>query len=144
MNPEDFVALARILATGSGEAHWRSAVSRANYGCFHVALDFLSSLGVVLPRSAAVHDKVAYCLQNSGDADLTEAGRKLCSLREDRNLADYRLDRPAATKSVAFKLREAEEIIAIIKHIRKDAPSVRQPIREYARSVLRLTVQGAD
>src|SRR5215213_4309841 len=115
MKPEDFVDVARELAVGPNEAHWRSALSRAYYGAFHVALRMLASFGVYFSKSAAAHEKVAFCLQNAGSAELNEAGRLLASLREMRNTADYRLDSALINpKLVATQLNRVDQVIAAI------------------------------
>jgi hypothetical protein len=121
-------------------------VSRAYYGAFHVALRLLASLGVSLSRSAAAHDKAAICLQHGEDEGLSEAGLNLISLREMRNLADYRLDDKRFTNSkfVALQIGEAEGVIATISRAEQNPTAIRGPIRDYARSVLRLAVRGAD
>lgn len=146
MNSENFIAVAKLLATHAAEAHWRSAVSRAYYGAFHVALRLLHSLGVSLPKAASAHEKVAYCLQNADDVVLKEAGRKLASLREMRNAADYRLEdrRVASAAFAATQVGEAEEIVSAIRLAEEDSTLIRSPIREYARSVLKLSVVGED
>jgi uncharacterized protein (UPF0332 family) len=145
MNPEDFIAVAKVLAADATEAHRRSAVSRAYYGAFHVVLYFLHSLGVLFPKAASAHEKVAYCLQNADNAVL-KAGRKLASLREMRNTADYRLEdrRVASAAFVATQLGEAEEIVAAIALAEQNPAAIRAPIRDYARSVLKLSVVGPD
>ena len=45
MKPRDFLDVADELS--DGEAHWRSAVSRAYYAAFHVARRLLIELGFV-------------------------------------------------------------------------------------------------
>lgn len=57
MNPDDFVSLAGKLAANANadEATYRTAVSRAYYGAFHLAAAFLAELGFVAPRTANVH-----------------------------------------------------------------------------------------
>lgn len=146
MNPENFIAVARLLAANATEAHWRSAVSRAYYGAFHVALRLLHSLGVSFPKAASAHEKAAYCLQHADDIGLKEAGRKLASLREMRNAADYRLEdrRVASAAFTAMQVGEAEEIVSAIRRAEQNSTPVRAPIREYARAVLKLSVVGED
>jgi uncharacterized protein (UPF0332 family) len=146
MNPEDFIAVARVLATGPNQAHWRSAVSRAYYGAFHVAMRFLASLGITFSKTASAHEKVAFCLRAANDGALTEAARKLATLREIRNTADYRLDDRsiASTKLAIVQVGRAEEITAAIAPLEQNPHGVRKAIRNYARSVLKLNVLGQD
>lgn len=146
MNPEEFIAVARVLATGPNQAHWRSAVSRAYYGAFHVAIRLLGALGVSFSKSASAHEKVAFCLRTANDAVLTEAARKLSTLREIRNTADYRLDDRSidSTRFAIVQVRRAEEILAAIASLEQNPHGVRKTIRDYARSVLKLNVVGED
>jgi uncharacterized protein (UPF0332 family) len=85
-----FLALAgRALAARSpDEATCRSAISRAYYGVFHLASEFLSELGF---RVGARHDAVWKHLEVSGDATAALAGQKLNSLYQERRRADYDL-----------------------------------------------------
>jgi hypothetical protein len=62
MGGTDFLHLAVRLSGGATEAQWRSAVSRAYYGAFHLARDFVESCGVTLPKTAEAHDKLQWCL----------------------------------------------------------------------------------
>jgi hypothetical protein len=147
MNPQEFVALAQELSAGATEAHARSAVSRAYYGMFHYTCQFIESLGVSLPRGASAHEKASVCLQHSNDALLTSAGRELNSLRSIRNAADYRLDDARfadhAFASKQLSLAEAA-IAAILQSAQQHSPAVRSAIRDYARNIQGLIVQGND
>jgi hypothetical protein len=51
----DFLAIARQLASGSTEAEWRSAISRAYYATFHVARELLEDLSFAVPRADRAH-----------------------------------------------------------------------------------------
>jgi uncharacterized protein (UPF0332 family) len=146
MNPQDFILLAHELSLGSREAHFRSCVSRAYYGAFHVACALVQSVGVVLPKGASAHEKLSQCLQNAGDPELLATGKKLNSLRDFRNAADYRLDDPRFRNSefASIQVANAQTIVASIDQVRRDSPAVRIPIRNYARSVLKLNVLGQD
>jgi hypothetical protein len=51
-------------------------VSRAYYGAFHLARDFVESCGVMLPKTAEAHDKLQWCLaQVRSQSDFAEMGR---------------------------------------------------------------------
>jgi uncharacterized protein (UPF0332 family) len=89
---EEFLKLAEAYATGTSEADWRSAVSRAYYAAFHVARDFMTSLGFVTPRAEAAHAFLWRRLGNCGLAPLALAGSRLNQLRGERNRADYDLN----------------------------------------------------
>jgi hypothetical protein len=73
MGGTDFLHLAVRLSGGATEAQWRSAVSRAYYGAFHLARDFVESCGVTLPKTAEAHDKLQWCLaQVRSQSDFAE------------------------------------------------------------------------
>lgn len=86
MDPRDFISLALRLSASNNEADLRSAVSRAYYGAFHVARQFLLDVGLRWPRkeayAAEIHMKVRYCLIESGNADAVLASDQLWSLRD--------------------------------------------------------------
>jgi len=146
MNPDDFLALAAKLFAAGGEAELRTAVSRAYYGAFHQAHLLVSACGVVLSRDASAHKHVAYCLQHSDDADLIAAGRKLDSLRAERNAADYRLDdRGFRDRNfVQLCLARAEQISHAISKSRRQLNPIRAAIRQHAKQILKLPVRGKD
>ena len=92
MNGDDFIQFAGKLATSADPASLRSAVSRAYYGAFHLAGEFLVDIGRPVPRNANAHVLVARMLQSSGQPDAVRAGSLLGDLHSDRIKADYRLD----------------------------------------------------
>ena len=51
MTGDDFIILAGRLATSADEASLRSAVSRAYYGAFHLALRFLEDIERPVPKT---------------------------------------------------------------------------------------------
>jgi uncharacterized protein (UPF0332 family) len=145
MSPLDFLTLAKRLASGPGEAEWRSAISRAYYAAFHSATAYVESCGVKLPHSAAAHDKVSHCMQNCESEDLALAGIKLNSLRKMRNVADYQLagKQFSSAKAAAPFLTVADEITSAVAKVAA-TPDVRLRIRTYARDVAALPVIGGD
>ena len=102
--------LAAELISGPTEAHYRSAVSRAYYGAFHIVRRLLEDVGVHLPKGEQVHAKAIYCLQDCGEQSAAEAAAYLEILRTERNRADYDLDR------IAYKQREAEAQVRKAQH----------------------------
>lgn len=144
MKPLDFYELATRLASGGQPAELRSATSRAYYAAFHVVHDFLRSIGISLIMAPESHAKVCYILENSGDAELSEAGRVLSSLRRERNLADYDLTKRQAesAKVVGNNIRYAKDIIDCIDGNSSDGkkPAAYTAIREYAKRVLGINV----
>jgi len=92
MTGDDFIHLAGKLATSGEEASLRTAVSRAYYGAFHLALQFLADIGRPVPRNTNAHVQVARKLQTAGQPDAYRAGSLLGDLHTERIKADYRLD----------------------------------------------------
>jgi uncharacterized protein (UPF0332 family) len=144
MRGEDFLDLATNLAKAGSEAAHRSAVSRAYYGAFHVAKELLAHAGIVLPDTAAAHQKTQYCFKQCGERDGLEAGDHLEILRDQRNLADYNLrDLRFRHKRNADKaLVLAREILAVTISLRSEPAwsRFRASVRTYASQVLRLTI----
>jgi uncharacterized protein (UPF0332 family) len=55
MNPGQFLTQAQRLVVMTGEEDWRSAVSRTYYAVFHVACEFMDSLGFSVPQADRAH-----------------------------------------------------------------------------------------
>lgn len=149
MEPAEFISVALRLATSHREADRRTAISRAYYGAFHVALRFVQNCGVYFaPKEtygAEIHRKVRYCLRESGNASAVDAGGSLLTLRNQRNAADYDLD-SAIFGNSANVLRTvllAPEIVDALQRCRLEPAfsETRAKIRAYARDVLRATVR---
>jgi hypothetical protein len=92
MDPREFQRLALQLATSSGAAERRSAVSRGYYAAFNVASEHLRALKFTLGKGAAAHGEIRLCLVNSGTRELMDAGVTLQELHTRRIRADYQLD----------------------------------------------------
>lgn len=148
MGGTDFLHLAVRLSGGATEAEWRSAVSRACYGVFHLALDFVEGCGVALPNTADAHEKLQWCLAHAGNSQLPPVVERLNSLRAARNLADYDLTSSQFSKrgSVAVAITRAQQIVDALARVRSqsDFAETRFAIREYASGTLRLPVAGTD
>jgi uncharacterized protein (UPF0332 family) len=106
MNPDDFISLAGKLAANANadEATYRTAVSRAYYGAFHLAATFLAELGFAAPRMANVHVFVQHHLNGSGQPSACTAASLLSDLHSARNRADYQLGRGSAGTQAIAKL----------------------------------------
>jgi uncharacterized protein (UPF0332 family) len=144
MNGELFLTVAAELVTGTTEAHYRSAVSRAYYGAFHAARRLLADIGVFLPKGELVHTKVTYCLQDCGEPTAAECGVSLESLRTERNRADYDVDRTPYDREVAAAhVKKARQIVLALQVCRSgaNATEVRAKVRSQAR-LLGLTVSS--
>jgi len=94
MDGSDFIALAGRLAAApqANEATYRTAVSRAYYGAFHLARSFLTELGFQPVGNANVHAFVQRYLNGSGYTEACLAALQLTHLQSGRNRADYDLD----------------------------------------------------
>ena len=148
MSGADFLHLAVRLSGGATEAEWRSAVSRAYYGVFHLALDFVGTCGVTLPKTADAHEKLQWCLTHAGNSQLPPVVERLNSLRAARNVADYDLTSSQFSKrgSVAVAITRAQQIVEALTLVRlqSDFAETRLAIRQYASGTLRLPVTGTD
>jgi uncharacterized protein (UPF0332 family) len=146
MNAQEFISVATQLIAGEGEGRFRSAVSRAYYGAFHTAREFLGVCGSLIPINSMAHRSVAWCLSNSADPDLEDAGTYLESLRDARNDADYDLSGGQfATKTNAMaELRRAVKVTDILGNYSSEEArtGVRPQLRAYALT-LGLPVQGS-
>ena len=76
----------------------RSAISRAYYAAFLVALEFLDGIKVQVSQNPQSHVTVQHALNNSGDAALAALGTKLGTLHSERRAADYDPGKPACEK----------------------------------------------
>src|SRR5262245_50061128 len=91
MNGREFLDVARDLATGPAEAHWRSACGRAYYSLFLEGREALVRWGIPLPLHQPLHGVVRLRFTLPPHSDLKHNGYKLDSLAATRALADYRL-----------------------------------------------------
>jgi uncharacterized protein (UPF0332 family) len=92
MLPQAFIDLAeRLIANEKNPEGFRSAISRAYYGAFLQAEDFLRRMNVFLVTDKK-HQELLQILADTGDADVDEASAMLGDLRDERNRADYKLD----------------------------------------------------
>ncbi|HVC93769.1 MAG TPA: HEPN domain-containing protein [Pirellulales bacterium] len=97
---DDYILLAGKLAASptAGEASYRSAVSRAYYGAFHLAADFLVELGFKVPKGPSAHGWIPQVLHGSGQQDAKDAGHFLEDLHSERIVADYHWQNQATGK----------------------------------------------
>jgi uncharacterized protein (UPF0332 family) len=91
VNPRLFLSQAQRLAAAAAEEDWRTAASRAYYAAFHIASNFLTSLGFVVPNAERAHAYLWLRLQNCGAPTVQRAGIVLNDLRRQRTRADYDL-----------------------------------------------------
>lgn len=90
MKATDFIALAGTLSVQPETARLRTSISRAYYGAFHLATEFLAGLGFNVGKDHDLHKP----LLASKHPLAMDAGRSLSDLYEFRRRADYRLADP--------------------------------------------------
>ena len=150
MDPADFISLAIRLSNSHREADLRTAVSRAYYGTFHLARKLLEDCGVYLSGKerykTEAHQKVRFCLGESDNEEAVLVSKKLGSLRDRRNEADYDLDATTFRhpSNVTVEVQIARQIVDGILRCRAEPAfsELREKVRTYARDVLRLPVEG--
>ena len=144
MTGEAFLSLAIRLSGGVSEAEYRTSVSRAYFGAFHVAREFCLSLGIQLPATDGAHTKLRHCLANCDDASAKMAANLLKSLRDLRNDADYEIDSAdfEHASSAVVGTRLARRVCDLFAECGVPARRVAMTpkIRDYASRVLRFPV----
>ncbi len=90
MEAREFHKLASALLADPKPAQIRTAISRAYYAIFNLAVQFLTGLGFGLPRNNK-HVAVQHRLQNCGDSEIARVGSQLTDLASKRVQADYDL-----------------------------------------------------
>jgi uncharacterized protein (UPF0332 family) len=138
MNGRDFLMLATRRATGTTEADWRTAVSRAYYAAFHVARRLFAALNFTVPRADRARQYLVFRLSNSGEAVVEQAGRHLETLLRLRNRADYDEVPPLTQPQATAAAQLAEGIIQVLDATRQDpvCTRMRDAMIVYERDVL--------
>jgi uncharacterized protein (UPF0332 family) len=136
---EDFLALAEVWVTGTTEAEWRSAVSRAYYAAFHRARRLLRDLGFLVPRADQAHAYLWLRLSNCGDSQVEMAGSDLNTLRRDRNRADYDVEQTLDQHDARVQVQAARIIIQTLDGASTDPlrSQITDAMKIYERDVLR-------
>ncbi len=93
MNPRDYLQCAAELLKKGTTADCRTSVSRAYYGAFHVAREYLLQGGLRIAKSDSAHIMVARFLSWSDDLEMMDVSTQIGDLRSARNEADYDMDR---------------------------------------------------
>jgi hypothetical protein len=120
MDPGRFLSLAQLLKGGTCEPeNCRTSISRAYYAAFNTGVSAFDAVGILLPKNANAHGQMVACLDNSKDNDFIKVARRLKSLREQRNVADYDLSAldPENQKTADFNYREAAQLIIELKKL---------------------------
>jgi uncharacterized protein (UPF0332 family) len=126
MDGRDLIAVAGHLtqnsALGNAEARYRSAVSRAYYGAFHLVAQLLREHGREVKRSHIGHEDAYRTLLGTNVPDAATAARHLTTLRTDRIKADYQLSAGGFDSQVAAMARVelAETIRSLLDKCRQN------------------------
>lgn len=98
MRPEDFLSLARELASRDDEASLRTAISRVYYALFHNARLILRSRHIRVPKGVSAHYEVPARLRelayDENNFFYEALASELDTLRTLRVKADYHIERP--------------------------------------------------
>jgi len=119
MNGRLFLGTARYLRdSGSSEANYRSAISRAYYACFLVirdlALQPLNSVNPYIP-----HPELQKYLKNASIKEIQQLGQDLASLHVDRKDADYNMSQTISADDANSAVMDAEYILNSLAQIPK-------------------------
>jgi uncharacterized protein (UPF0332 family) len=138
MNERDFLTLAQSLVGQPTEVAWRTAVSRAYYGAFHVARRLLEDLRFGVPHADRAHGYLWLRLSNCGDPTVQRAGADLNRLRRLRNEADYDLGRPLTQASARSQVQTAAAVVNTLDAARTEPTRTRitDEMKRYERDVL--------
>jgi hypothetical protein len=123
MDGREFLPVARELAAGPTEAHWRAAVGRAYYALFLEMREALVRWGVAIPPKQNVHAFVRLKLVYAKDADLKTLGMALDELGMWRNSADYDLRKVPlfnSDKIAWLAVTRAENAVALLDAVEAD------------------------
>jgi uncharacterized protein (UPF0332 family) len=140
MSPRDILNVADGLITGTHEAEWRSAVSRAYYAVFHLARQLLDECGFLVPQADQAHAFLWLRLANAGHPDVQHAGRDLNELRRARTWADYDLDQFLDHAAAVGWVQMAEAVFQLLESVAAEpviCTRITDAIRIYERDVLR-------
>ncbi|MGO9598472.1 MAG: hypothetical protein ACLP7Q_10835 [Isosphaeraceae bacterium] len=123
MDGRAFLAVARELAAGPSEAHWRSSVGRAYYAVLHEVLGTLRRWGFALRPRDKVHTFARLKLIYATDLDLKRIGLMHEALGRLRNTADYQLSPsgPFVSPRIGVSaLADAEATVALLDTLEAD------------------------
>jgi len=86
---DDYLTLARRLASEPDEASRRSAISRAYYAAYHAAASYVRAKRLVPASRSLSHRLVWAIFATDPDPDRADVGARGRDLQQVRNLADY-------------------------------------------------------
>jgi hypothetical protein len=139
MDPREFHRLASQLVGGTSPAEFRTAISRAYYAAYNVAVEILEDMGFRVSKGPAGHGEVQHRLSNSGNTDVIRVGSQLVDLHSRRIQADYRLDRTDVEnlKTVRSLVEQARRMIQTLDGCRAEPQRTQiiAAIRDWERKV---------
>jgi uncharacterized protein (UPF0332 family) len=100
-----------VYRTRRQAGRWRTAISRAYYGSFHLVVQMLTSLELKVNRD---HGELQRSLLESGHLRAVEAGRILVELHRSRTKADYDL-----TNAKVRNSRFAQDCVELASDLRR-------------------------
>lgn len=121
-----FLDVARDVASGATEYHWRAGVIHAYYALVLECRDALFRWGFAIPRRDNMHTWVRLRFIYASDADLKQIGDYIDKLVQQRNRASYDLQSPDFTSPVVVQeaIQDAVAALALLDQI--DADPVRR------------------
>jgi uncharacterized protein (UPF0332 family) len=130
----DFISLAGKLVVhpslGDDEARFRTAVSRAYYGAFHLAASLLAEWGIRVRRNAYGHQDVYSCFCDADHPEARNIASLLDDLRTERIKADYRMDdhRFETPANAMLCVEMAESVKNTLKRCRETDHAIRDEV----------------
>ena len=118
----DYRVLAATLRQNADEASWRSAISRAYYSAYHLAVGHLSEHFNFQVSKDKSHDTVWRTFSTKGRTygEVWNKGDKLKKLRVD---ADYDANAVISGETAAFSLQLADRIATVLQGIQQQKSS---------------------
>jgi hypothetical protein len=112
MDGRAFLDVARELASGPTEAHWRAAAGRASYGLFHEIWAVFLRWSFSIPPRENVHSFLRLRFTFAAEPGVNQIGMALESLGQLRNKADYKLATPGLFATNSFATLAVDDALA--------------------------------
>lgn len=128
VSPSDFLTLAKELSEGESETEWRSSVSRAYYASYHQLLDFPEEFDMLSEPGLGSHDQLFKTLRaakcrggksNTIKGKLIVLGNEMLQFKQQRTLADYRLNDTITQSDAQVAVATAESVAEVAAEVLK-------------------------